>query len=140
MREVFQGRVWTASLAETNDLVRPEAMGAYARHRISCVLTVGRDVRPACVSTLPNLCLPVDEQGATPNAFFDLACAFHLAMGPVLVHCNAGVNRSRVFAAALLFHVWHMGLDDAIRLADPPPSIVLSSMRTWALNGPKYLR
>lgn len=120
MREVLRARIWTASLTEANDLVSPEAMGAYIRHGIQCVLTVAHDVRPKCVAVLPQLCLPVRESERTPLAFFNMAFRFHHAFGPVLIHCNAGMNRSRVFAAAIMHSVYGETIEDAIRSADPP--------------------
>lgn len=135
---VLPGRVFQCGLQEADDLLRPEAMGAYARYGIRCVLTVAHDVRPRCVAVLPQLCLPVTETGPTPPAFFTLACRFHRDFGAILVHCNAGMHRSRVFAAALAYGLWQMGLDDAIRAADapqglaPPKSLVMESMKGWA--------
>ena len=132
IREVVQGQIWTASLRDTEELVSPEAMGAYAGRGIRCVLTVAEDVRPRCVAMLPQLCLPVNEVEVTPLHYFDLACQFHLTFGPILVHCNAGVNRSTAFAAALCYRVWAMGLAQAIRAADAVPGFVLRSMEAWA--------
>lgn len=133
MQSLAGGRVFVASLEEAEELVRPEAMGAYARHRIMGVLTVAHDVRPRCVSTLPHLSLPVEELVPTPPAWFDLACRFqHVVQGPLLVHCHGGRNRCRVFAAALLFRAWQMGLQDAIQEAGPPAGPCLDSMLAWA--------
>jgi hypothetical protein len=142
MREVAfkglpDGRLFTASLRETEDLVSPEAMGAYFGYGIRGVLTVACDVRPRCVAALPQLCLPVSESAPTFFAYFDWACAFGRQFAPLIVHCNAGVNRSRVFAAAIAHCVWGMGLEDAIRAADAPAGLVLDSMRDWALSNPR---
>lgn len=146
MREVLfngqpRGQLWTASLQETEDLVRPEAFSAYARYGIRGVLTVACDVRPRCVAILPQLCLPVSETvEATPDHFFSLACQFARKFSPLIVHCNVGQHRSRVFAAAIAYRVWAMGLEDAIRAAEPlravdgTDSALLRSMRSWALR------
>jgi hypothetical protein len=146
MREVLfngqpRGQLWTASLQETEELVRPEAFSAYARYGIRGVLTAAADVRPRCVAVLPQLCLPVVETGeTTPGYFFSLACQFARKFSPLIVHCNAGQHRSRVIAAAIACKVWQMGLEDAIRAAEPlravdgSDSALLRSMRSWALS------
>ncbi len=132
MRQVLQGQIWTASLKETEDLVSPEAMGKYAGLGIRSVLTVAADVRPRCVAVLPQLCLPVVETGPTPPSFFWLACQFHQTFGGTLIHCNAGVNRSRAFAVALLYRIWKMSFEDAIRQADATAAgDVLGSLPAW---------
>lgn len=134
MIEVVKGRLFQCSVAEANALVSPESMGAYARHGIACVLTVGHDVRPRCVAVLAQLCLPVSETAPAPPAWFDLACGFVRAFPSCLVHCNAGANRSRVFAAAVAHGVWSVSLDDALKAADVvhPHSEPLRSMLAWA--------
>lgn len=132
MREVHTGYIWTASLKETEGLVSPEAMGKFAGLGIRSVLTVAADVRPLCVASLPQLCLPVVETGPTLPDFFRLACQFHRAFGATLIHCNEGVNRSRAFAVALLCRVWGMSFEDAIRQADVTAAgDVLGSLRSW---------
>ena len=129
MKALSGGRIFVASLQEAEDLVRPEAMGAYARHGIAGVLTVAHDVRARCVSTLPHLSLPIEETVPTHPGWFELACRFAgIIQNPLLVHCHAGVNRSRVFAAAILHRVWYIDLDAAIRDADPPQGRCLDSM------------
>lgn len=136
-----RGQLWTASLHETEELVRPEAFSAYAQYGIRGVLTTAADVRPRCVAVLPQLCLPVVETvEATPDHFFSMACQFARRFSPLIVHCNVGQHRSRVFAAAIAYRVWAMGLEDAIRAAEPlrapdgSDSALLRSMRSWALR------
>lgn len=133
MQEVLKGMLWTASLQETEELVRPEAMGAYGRYGIRAVLTVACDVRPKCVAVLPQLCLPVIENGPTPLNFFELACKFVKSMGPTLVHCHAGQNRSRVFAIAILVRLHQIPLERAIQMVQPfnAPQ-PMASMLEWA--------
>ena len=132
IQEVMADRIWTASLIDTDALVSPEAMGAYAKHGIRCVLTVAEDVRPKCVAVLPQLCLPISEVRPTDPFYFDLACEFHRTCGPILVHCNSGVNRSTAFAAALCHRVWGTPLRVAIEAASAVPGYVLRSMEAWA--------
>jgi hypothetical protein len=44
-----------------------------------------------------------------------------------------GANRSRVFAAAIAWKALKVSLEEAIAIADPPPSgIVFESMMKWA--------
>jgi hypothetical protein len=132
MNEVIPGMLWTAGLREAEDLVSPEAMGAYAQHRIAAVLTVAHDIRPRCVAVLPQLCLPVREDCRTSGLLFDMACSFARLYGALLVHCNGGRNRSRVFAAAIAHKVFLMPIDQAIAAAGPPPGPCFDSFIHWA--------
>lgn len=98
---------------------------------LKAIITVAHDIRIQVHSTLIHLHIPVDETNPTPGFYFDLACS--LGRLPTLIHCMAGANRSRVFAAAIAHRVFKLPLEKCIELADPPPSgVVFESMMTWA--------
>jgi hypothetical protein len=135
MREVLKGLIWTATAQEVEDLCKPESFSAYAQHGIRAVLTVTDGDRPKVVASLPQLCIPINERDETPALYFDLACRFVKAFGPTVVHCHGGLNRSRVFAAALMHRLYSVPLEQAVQIADPlvPGSgQPLKSMREWA--------
>ena len=132
MKELLKNLLWQGSAREVEDLVKPEAMGAYARHGWRGVLTVTKEDRPRIVASLAQLCIPTEELVPTPFTHFTLACRFAEIFHPLVVHCHAGANRSRVFAAAILHRVWKIRLADAIQWADPPPGRVLDSLVLWA--------
>jgi hypothetical protein len=139
VKELLRGQLWQGSAAEVEILTKPEAMGAYARYGWRGVVTVSRESRPQVVGALAQLCLPVEELTPTPFTYFTLACRFAREFAPLVVHCHAGANRSRVFAAAIVFRVWQVPLEEAIRLADPPPGRVMDSLILWATK-PEDLR
>lgn len=78
------------------------------------------------------LCLPVGETDFVDDHSFESAVNFYDKHKPVLVHCSAGVGRSRVFAAALLVAAG-VKLDEAILLTEPPTlSRPYMSFKRWA--------
>ncbi len=106
----------------------PEAI---QRLGLKAVITVAHDIRVKVPAALVHLHLPVDEIHETDPHHFDLAV--NLGVYPVLIHCMAGANRSRVFAAAIAWKGLGVPFDVAVRKADPPPSgIVYQSMANWA--------
>jgi len=128
-REVVPGKLFQSGAAEAIDIC--QSGEALARLGIRAVITVAHDVRLKVPSNLVHLHLPVDELNPTDPHHFQLAA--NLGVYPALVHCMAGANRSRVFAAAIAWKGLGVDVDDAIRAADPPPSgIVFESMMKWA--------
>lgn len=127
-RVILQGVIYQGGAAEGMDICKsPERI---ADLRLKAVITVAHDVRIQVPATLVHLHLPVDEVNPTPDQYFDLVC--NLNVYPVYIHCMAGANRSRVFAAAIAWKVFKVPIETAISLADPPPSgIVYDSMMKW---------
>lgn len=128
-REVVPGKLYQTGAAEAMGICQnPELLNKLG---IKAVLTVAHDIRIQVPATLVHVHLPVDEENPTNPKFFDLAC--NLKTFPLLVHCMAGANRSRVFAAAIAWNTFHIPLEKAIEVADPPPcGIVYESMMKWA--------
>lgn len=128
-REIVKGMIYQGGAAEGMDICKsPERIAALG---LKAVITVAHDVRIQVPATLVHLHIPVDEINPTPSKYFDLACS--LGTTPLLVHCMAGANRSRVFAAAIAHKVFGMSLEKAIEIADPPPcGFVFDSMIKWA--------
>ena len=128
-REIIPGILYQSGAAEAMDICQSGEM--LQKLGLKAVLTVAHDIRMKVPANMVHLHLPVDEIHPTDPKYFDLACS--LDTFPLLVHCMAGANRSRVFAAAIAYHVSEMTLKEAIELADPPPSgIVFESMMKWA--------
>lgn len=65
------------------------------------------------------LCIRVDDFEPVRVEDFETAVNFYDRHKPVIVHCQMGASRSRVFAAALLVAAG-VKLEEAIRLAEPP--------------------
>lgn len=128
-RVIMQGLIYQGGAAEGMDICKsPERI---ADLKLKAVITVAHDVRIQVPATLVHLHVPVDEINPTPAKYFDLVC--NLDVFPVYIHCMAGANRSRVFAAALAWKAFKIPLETAISLADPPRGgIVYESMMKWA--------
>lgn len=128
-RQVVPGFLYQSGAAEAMDICQSAEM--LERLDLKAILTVAHDIRIKVPANMVHLHLPVDEINPTPERYFELAC--RLGTYPLLVHCMAGANRSRVFAAAIAYHALGTPLPKAIELADPPPSgIVFESMMKWA--------
>jgi hypothetical protein len=115
---------------------------------IKSILSVTPTKLPT-VRNMPRLILPVDDDGHRIDpALIDLAVAFiKKAPKPVLVHCDAGANRSTLMAAA---YVWDeswkspaydggpgMTVDKAIELCqhrswNPPAPDIIDLLKRWA--------
>lgn len=131
-REVVPGFLYQSGAAEAIDICSSGEM--LQKLGLKAVLTVAHDIRIKVPANIIHLHLPVDEINPTDPKFFNLAC--RLGTFPLLVHCMAGANRSRVFATAIAYHSLAVPLDQAIERADPPPSgIVFDSMMKWAKLG-----
>lgn len=128
-REIVKGMIYQGGAAEGIGICKsPELLMSLG---LKAVITVAHDVRIQVPATLVHLHVPVDEINPTPEKYFDLVC--DLGVFPVYIHCMAGANRSRVFAAALAWKAFKVPLEEAIALADPPPcGIVYESMLKWA--------
>lgn len=100
---------------------------------IKGVLCVADDVVMAS-SEIPSLFLPIGDKAKVSADLFEVAVGFYDKFNPIFVFCKAGMNRSRVFAAALLM-ARGVPYKEAIELAEPPavsfPSI---SLRQWAIQ------
>lgn len=129
MRELVKGKLFQGCLAEVKDAVADQR---WKEHGISAIISVLFEERPRCSTLFSTLYIPVREDISTPHAMFDAACAFHKAFQPLFIHCVAGANRSRVFSAALLVGVHGMSIDEALKIADPPPGKVFDSFKEWA--------
>lgn len=130
-REIVKGMLYQGGAAEGMDICSsPERLAGLG---LKAILTVAHDVRIKVPANIVHLHLPVDEINPTSPSYFDLAC--NLNIFPMFVHCMAGANRSRVFAAAIAFKAFKVPLEEAIALADPPPcGVVFESMMKWAKN------
>jgi len=126
---VVLGSLYQSGANEAIDIcLRPDAIEKLG---LRSVITVAHDVRIKVPATLVHLHLPIDEIHPTDPHYFDLAC--NLGVWPALIHCMAGANRSRVFAAAIAYRTFGATMEKAIEAADPPPSgIVYESMLKWA--------
>jgi len=129
MRELVKGKLFQGCLAEVKDA---GADLRWKEHGISAITSVLYEERPRCSTQLSMLYLPVREDIPTPHALFETACSFHRAFPVMFIHCVAGANRSRVFSAALLVGVHGMTIDEALKIADPPPGKVFDSFQAWA--------
>jgi hypothetical protein len=131
-RQVVTGFLYQSGAAEAIDICSSGEM--LQKLGLKAVLTVAHDIRIKVPANIIHLHLPVDEIHPTDPKYFNLAC--RLGTYPLLVHCMAGANRSRVFAAAIAYQALGTPLPKAIELADPPPSgIVFESMMKWARGG-----
>ena len=131
-RQIVTGTLFQSGAAEAMDIC--QNVGMLQRLGLKAILTVAHDIRIQVPASMVHLHLPIDEMNPTDPKYFNLAC--RLGTYPLLVHCMAGANRSRVFAAAIAYHSLGMPLDKAIEIADPPPSgIVFESMMKWARRG-----
>lgn len=128
-RQIVTGTLYQSGAAEAMDICKsPERIEALG---LKAVITVAHDIRIQVPANLVHLHLPIDEINPTDPKYFNLAC--RLGTFPLLVHCMAGANRSRVFAVAIAYHSLGMSLEKAIAIADPPPSgVVYDSMMKWA--------
>jgi hypothetical protein len=127
-REIAPG-LFQSGAAEAIDICSSGEM--LQKIGLKAVLTVAHDIRVKVPANLIHLHIPVDEIHETPAKYFDLACSLNVF--PMLVHCMAGANRSRVFAAAIAWKCRSLALEEAIAIADPPPSgVVYDSMMKWA--------
>lgn len=129
LKEVIKGQLYQGSVADADSICqsnrRLKDLG------LRGILTVADNIRLQAPTSIAHLHLPIDEIHPTPEYYFDIAC--NLNIFPLLVHCQAGANRSRVFAAAIAYHVSEMTLEEAILLAEPPRSgVVFDSMIKWA--------
>jgi hypothetical protein len=128
-REIVKGMIYQGGAAEGMGICKSSEL--LTSLGLKAVITVAHDVRIQVPATLVHLHVPVDEINPTPEKYFDLVC--NLGVFPVYIHCMAGANRSRVFAAALAWKCCYMPLEQAIEIADPPPcGIVYESMMKWA--------
>lgn len=128
-KEIVAGALFQSGAAEAMDICQSGEL--LAKLGLKAVLTVAHDIRIKVPANLVHLHLPVDEIHETPVQYFDLACSLNVF--PLLVHCMAGANRSRVFAAAIAYRALGIPLDKAIAIADPPPcGVVFESMLKWA--------
>jgi len=129
MIEIVRGKLFQGSLDEARGILE----GAAAEEMgLRAVVTVAREVKNPVPSGSPfvHLRLPVDEYSFTPKIFFDLASG--MGIYPLLVHCSAGVARSRVFAAAIAHRAFGVPLEEAIMIADPPKAnLVYHAMIAW---------
>jgi hypothetical protein len=128
-REIVPGFLYQSGAAEAIGILdsnsQIKALG------LKAVLTVADNIRIKVPANMVHLHLPIDEISPTNPKYFELAC--RLGTYPLLVHCMAGANRSRVFAAAIAYHGLGIPLEKAIAQADPPPSgFVFDSMMKWA--------
>jgi len=131
-RQIVTGFLYQSGAAEAIDICSSGEM--LQKLGLKAVLTVAHDIRVKVPANIIHLHLPVDEVNPTDPKYFNLAC--RLGTYPLLVHCMAGANRSRVFAAAIASQALGVPLEKAIELADPPPSgIVFESMMKWARGG-----
>lgn len=128
-RVIMQGLIYQGGAAEGMGICKsPELL---ADLKLKAVITVAHDIRIQVPATLVHLHVPVDEINPTPEKYFDMVC--NLGVFPVYIHCMAGANRSRVFAAALAWKGFQIPLATALSLADPPRGgIVYESMMKWA--------
>ena len=128
-RQIIPGKLYQSGAAEAMHICSNPGM--VKELGLKAILTVAHDIRIQVPATLVHLHLPVDEINPTPEQYFQLAC--NLNVFPLLVHCMAGANRSRVFAAAIAWSTGYYSLENAIQEADPPPSgIVYESMVKWS--------
>lgn len=128
-RMIVDGMLYQGSAAQAIAIC--ESNGRLTKLGLKAVLTVADNIRIRVPANIVHLHLPVDELLAVPERYFDLAC--NLGIYPLLVHCQAGANRSRVFAAAIAHKAFNIPLVEAMKIADPPPSgIVFYSMTKWA--------
>lgn len=127
-REIVPG-LYQSGAAEAMDICQNATL--LEKLGLKAILTVAHDIRIKVPANMVHLHLPIDELNPTDPKYFDMACRLNTI--PMLVHCMAGANRSRVFAAAIAYRVFKLPLEKAIELADPPPSgIVFESMMKWA--------
>lgn len=127
-REVVDGMVYQGSAAQAIAIC--ESNGRLTELGLKAVLTVADNIRIRVPANIVHLHLPIDELLPVPKKYFNIAC--NLGIYPLLVHCQAGANRSRVFAAAIAHKAWDIPLVEAIKLADPPDSgVVFKSMMEW---------
>jgi len=129
LKEILKGQLYQGSVADAISIC--DSNGRIRELGLRSVLTVADNVRLRVPETMVHLHLPVDEVHPTSEYYFELAC--NLKVVPMLVHCQAGANRSRVFAALIAYKVFGIPLPKAIELAGPPTSgVVFESMMKWA--------
>jgi protein-tyrosine phosphatase len=126
-------KVWQADEADARRLCEGENDGWKALG-VKGILCPAFNVRIPYHPKLSALVLPVWDDTDATETMFDAAVAFHRALGPTLVHCHGGLNRSSAFAAALLVDDG-APLDQAIKAinAIPWPGL-LNSLRRWAAH------
>lgn len=129
LKEVIKGQLYQGSVADGISIC--DSDGRIKELGLRGVLTVADNIRLKVPSRLVHLHLPIDEIHPTPEYYFDIAC--NLNIFPLLVHCQAGANRSKVFAAAIAYQALEITLEKAIELVDPPRSgVVFESLMKWA--------
>lgn len=78
--------------------------GGYHSHLgIKGVICVAANVCVCYDHALSVLRLPALDRMDVPPEWFETAVQFYRGVGPVLVHCRAGLNRSSVFSAAIAY-------------------------------------
>lgn len=95
-------RLWQCDAATAERVCLPYADAAWQRLGIDSVLYVGHGKRLPYATELRVLSLPIGDNDHVPFGVCDLAVEFHRRSEIMLVHCNAGINRSIAFAALLL--------------------------------------
>lgn len=129
LKEIIKGQLYQGSLADADSIC--QSNGRLKDLGLRGILTVADNIRLKAPTSIVHLHLPIDEIHPTPEYYFDIAC--NLNIFPLLVHCQAGANRSRVFASAIAYQAQEILLAKAIELADPPRSgVVFDSMMKWA--------
>lgn len=131
MKTIVEGKLYQCGQAEAIAIC--ESHAKLTALGLKAILTVADNVRLNAPANIVHLHLPVDEVRPTPDEYFKLAC--WLAGNdeyPLLVHCQAGANRSRVFAALIAHKVFGLALRDAVEIAGPPPcGVVFDAMLKW---------
>lgn len=123
-------RVWQADEADA----RKTCEGYSPKWKelgISAILCPAFNVRIPYHPKLAAMILPVWDETDAPEWMFDTAVFFHRKMGPTLVHCHGGLNRSSAFAAALLVEEG-IEVQEALKAvnATPRPEL-LGSLLRW---------
>lgn len=127
-------RVWQADEPDARKACEAGSL-AWRPIGIRAVLCPAFNVRIPYHPELAAMLLPVRDETDVPAGMYDLAVDFHRRLGPTLVHCFGGLNRSSVFAAALLM-ADGLPLEDALeRVNALPRPEILASLRRWAQGG-----
>ena len=130
MRELIKGRLWQGMAIEAEELCQNYGNEKAGIHSI---ISVAWDKKPKLPGQVVHLSLPVSESAPPRRAWFDLVVRCHVDTHSSLVVCNAGANRSRVFAAAILIGAYGMDFSKAVALADPPVGqLMYERLREWA--------
>lgn len=125
--------MWQADEADARRLCEGYCEG-WVAEGFKAVICPAFNVRIPYHPKLAALILPVWDEVKVPAGMFDCAARFHKEVGPTLVHCHGGLNRSSAFAAALLM-TDGMPLEKALGSVNAMPwPELLGSLSRWAAS------